>query len=171
LFLPGFIYSTAPTAAGIFLVVLGRCDCHIYLIACDFICCHSVLSVALCGGNGSGSARKRAKQTQMSAILRNDMPSRLAHQHTHTPAHILLVCHFVTAPPGSQQQGEKKGRENSTQVAFVVKSYLFISFLYFFFAANSAHSVSPFLFIFICWLLISIYILYCLSSRSCNFLA
>jgi len=92
-------------------------------------------------------------------------------QHTHTPAHILLVCHFVTAPPGSQQQGEKKGRENSTQVAFVVKSYLFISFLYFFFAANSAHSVSPFLFIFICWLLISIYILYCLSSRSCNFLA
>lgn len=104
-------------------------------------------------GNGSGSARKRAKQTQMSGILRNYVAARmgvlapsqtLTHTHTCT---LTLVTHMGMNSIHKRQTVANSTRLNLKLLLLCAKVFV----------------VS----IFICWLLISIYILYCLQLQHC----
>lgn len=144
---------------------VGGCDCHIYLIACDFICW-----LVLCGffWRKRKWQRQEARQTKRKCLpfwgiicpadLHRYQWKRRGLSHIRTlPRRFtffrMLVwncSHFVTAPPGQSAKSKattfavvvKRVRESSAQVAFVVETFfltrpvsLFSGFIYFYLLA------------------------------------
>lgn len=129
------------------------CCCHIYLIACDFVLCVLRAPCAVHGWRKRKWQRQEARQTNANVWHFEELCGRsngssrtLTDTHTHLRT-LTLVTHMGMNSIHKRQTVPNSTRLNLKLLLLCAKVFV----------------VS----IFICWLLISIYILYCLQLQHC----